>query len=301
VREPDVAGYHNDRSALLARPGQEGELVSWGTLYGIGMGPGDPELLTRKAYRLLATVPVIFYPACGGKAGGVALEILQRAFTDQGIQASSTLPTRCLPVLERCQPLPITMVRGSDRARPHWWQAAATVGKVLQSGMDAAFITEGDPLVYSTFVYLRLALAERFPEAQVEVIPGVSSITAAAARTAFPLAVANERFAILPATYDPIFLERALEAFDTVVLLKVHRVLDRLIAILETRSLLANAVLVEHCGTPRERIVRDLTTLRGQPVDYFSLLLVRKHRDPEVPSPPGRGRKGVRSKELGCA
>ncbi len=96
AREPDVVGYHNDRGALLARPDQEGELVSWGTLYGIGMGPGDPELLTRKAYRLLATVPVIFYPACGGKAEGFALDILQRAFTDQDIQASGTLPTRCL-------------------------------------------------------------------------------------------------------------------------------------------------------------------------------------------------------------
>jgi precorrin-2/cobalt-factor-2 C20-methyltransferase len=260
--------------------------VSWGMLYGIGMGPGDPELLTRKAYRLLATVPVIFYPACGGKAEGFALDILQRVFTDQDIQASGTLPTRCLdasmprclPILERCRPLSITMVRGSNSARPHWLDAAETVGEVLQSGRDAAFITEGDPLVYSTFAYLRLALAERFPEGQVEVIPGVSSITAAAARTAFPLAVADERLAVLPATYDPVFLERALEAFDTVVLLKVNRVLDQLIGILESRGLLANAVLVERCGTPWERIVKDLTKLRGQRVDYFSLLLVRGHR-----------------------
>ena len=250
--------------------------MSWGTLYGIGMGPGDPELLTRKAYRLLATVPVIFYPACGGKAEGFALDILQRAFTDQGSQALRQLSTRGLPILERCRPLPITMVRGSDHARPHWSQASETVGEVLQGGRDAAFITEGDPLVYSTFVYLRVALAERFPEVQVEVIPGVSSITAAAARTAFPLAIADERLAVLPATYDPLFLERALEAFDTIVLLKVNRVLDRLIDILKPRGLLANAVLVEYCGTPRERIVNDLTKLRGQRVDYFSLLLVRK-------------------------
>jgi precorrin-2/cobalt-factor-2 C20-methyltransferase len=247
-------------------------------LYGIGMGPGDPELLTRKAYRLLATVPVIFYPACGGKAEGFALDILQRAFTDQGTQASSELSTSQGPsVLERCRPLSITMVRGFNRDRPHWTGAAQTVGEVLQSGRGAAFITEGDPLVYSTFVYLRIALAERFPEVQVEVIPGVSSITAAAARTAFPLAVADERLAVIPATYDPIFLERALEDFDTVVLLKVNRVLDRLLDILEPRGLLAHAMLVERCGTPRERIVKDLTTLRGQRVDYFSLLLVRRH------------------------
>ena len=283
--------------------------MSWGTLYGIGMGPGDPELLTRKAYRLLATVPVIFYPAAGGIAEGVALDILLRVFPDQGGQVSRERSTRGLdtsrprqlPILERCRPLAITMVRGANHVRPHWTDAAETVGEVLQSGRDAAFITEGDPLVYSTFVYLRLALAARFPEVQVEVIPGVSSITAAAARTAFPLAVADERFAVLPASYDPIFLEQALEAFDTVVLLKVNRVLEQLIGILEPRGLLPNAVLVERCGTPRERIVKDLTKLRGQRVDYFSLLLVRKHRDPGIPSPPVRGRKSVRSKELGCA
>jgi precorrin-2/cobalt-factor-2 C20-methyltransferase len=255
--------------------------VSWGTFYGIGMGPGDPELLTRKALKLLSTVPVIFYPSCGRRADGFALDILKRVWADaDGDTADGGMslqhPSRSSSVLARCRPLSTTMVRGADTARSHWADAAETVAAVLQNGQDAAFITEGDPALYSTFVYLQMALAERFPQARIEVVPGVSSVSAAAARTAFPLALGEERMAIVPATYDPAFLERALEAFDTVVLLKVNRVLDQLIAILEQRGLLAGAVFVERCGTSHERIVRDVASLRGQRAHYFSLLLVRK-------------------------
>lgn len=256
--------------------------MSWGTLYGVGLGPGDPELLTRKAFRILSTVPVIFYPSCGGKAEGFALDILRRVFANgenspeavgEGFKPA---PTDSHVVLERCRPLATTMPRGGGIARPHWEQAAETVVQVLQSGQDAAFITEGDPSLYSTFVYLQAALAARLPGVTVEIVPGVSSVTAAAARTAFPLALADERLAILPATYDPQFLEQALEGFDTVVLLKVSRVIDQLIPILEARGLIERAVLVERCGTPRERVVRDVKSLRGQRLDYFSLLLVRR-------------------------
>ena len=257
--------------------------MSWGTFYGVGMGPGDPELLTRKAYRLLATVPVIFYPSCGGKADGFALDILRRVFAqaDEGALEGGTGFEPATPgssVIERCRPLSTTMVRGADTIRPHWADAAEAVAAVLRNGQDAAFITEGDPSLYSTFVYLQMALAERFPQARVEVVAGISSVSAAAARTVFPLALGEERIAVLPATYDPAFLEHAVELFDTVVLLKVNRVLDRLIAILERRGWLEGAVFIERCGTPHERIVRDVSRLRGRHVHYFSLLLVRKPR-----------------------
>jgi precorrin-2/cobalt-factor-2 C20-methyltransferase len=245
--------------------------MAWGTLYGVGLGPGDPELLTLKAWRVLRTVAAIFHPACGGKVGGFALDILQRACERWRAEGDDG-PA----LLERCRPLAIAMVGGASAERPHWAAAAEAVAAVLQNGQDAAFITEGDPLLYSTFIHLRLALAQRFPQARVEIVPGVSSIAAAAARAAFPLAIGEERIAVLPATYDPEVLERLLDDADTVVLLKVNRVLDRLVTILERRGLLGQAVFVERCGTPRERIVTDVASLRGQRVDYFSLLLVRR-------------------------
>jgi precorrin-2/cobalt-factor-2 C20-methyltransferase len=247
--------------------------VTWGVLYGIGLGPGDPELLTLKGLRVLAHVPVIFYPASADRADGFGLDILRRVFEME--PGRSALAGR--PLSERIRPLVTTMPRGADVDRPHWDEAAVTVGQALQSGQDAAFITEGDPLLYSTFMHLRVALAERFPEAPVEVIPGVSSVTAAAARALFPLAGMDERVGVIPATYDPDVLARMLDTCDTVVLLKVSRVLDRVLDILDARGLLPHTVFVERCGTPDERVVRDPISLRGQQVSYFSLLLVRNH------------------------
>jgi precorrin-2/cobalt-factor-2 C20-methyltransferase len=222
----------------------------------------------------LARVPVIFYPAAGDRVDGFALDILRRVYDTAW--GRSALADR--PLLERVRPLVTTMPRGAEADRPHWDEAALTVGRVLQCGQDAAFITEGDPLLYSTFMHLCVALAERFPEAAVEIIPGISSVTAAAARAVFPLAAMDECVGVIPATYDPDALARMLDTCDTVVLLKVSRVLDRVLDILEARGLLPQAVFIERCGTPSERIVRDLTSLRGQQVSYFSLLLVRNHQ-----------------------
>jgi precorrin-2/cobalt-factor-2 C20-methyltransferase len=257
--------------------------MSWGILYGVGLGPGDPELMTLKACRVLTRVPVIFYPAYDENTDHVALRILQQALTQQDAwwgsresgQGGQGAAAPGASLLARCRPLSTAMARGAHVQRPHWDEAAQVVGHVLQGGQDAAFITEGDPLLYSTFIHLREALAAHCPEAPVEVIPGVSSVTAAAARAGFALARADERVAVIPATYDPDDLARTIVAFDTVILLKVSRVLDRLIDILTARDLLHNAVLVERCGMPEERIVRDLASLRGQRVSYFSVILVR--------------------------
>ena len=248
--------------------------MKWGVLYGIGVGPGDPELLTLKGLRVLAQVPVIFYPASTDRAEGFALDILRRVFEVE--PGRSALANQ--PLAERLRPLVTTMPRGANVDRPHWDEAAVTVGQVLQRGQDAAFITEGDPLLYSTFMHLRVALAEHCPEAPVEVIPGISSVTAAAARALFPLAGMDERVGVIPATYDPDVLVRMLDTCDTVVLLKVSRVLDRVLDILEARGLFPHTVFVERCGTPDERVVHDLISLRGQRVSYFSLLLVRSHQ-----------------------
>lgn len=260
--------------------------MNWGVLYGIGLGPGDPELLTLKALRVLTRVPVIFYPAYGESPHGFALNILRQAFAQQEIDGASQWPSQGgqatavddPSLMARCRPLSTPMARGAEVERPHWAAAAQIIGHVLQRGQDAAFITEGDPLLYSTFIHLREALAAECPEAAVQVIPGVSSVMAAAARAEFPLARADERVAVLPATYDPDQLARVLATFDTVVLLKVSRVLDRLIDILAAQGLVQNAVLVERCGTPEERIIRELASLRGQRVHYFSLILVRNRQ-----------------------
>ncbi len=172
------------------------------------------------------------------------------------------------------------MQRDPALALPAREQAAAKVLERVHAGLDVAFATEGDPLLYSTFGYLLEAVKRCSPEIAVEVVPGVTSITAAAASASFPLAAWDERIAIIPAAHSlgqaaSGDLRQMLRLFDTVVLLKVHTVFDALLDVLEEADLAQHAVFVRRCSTDREEIVYDLARLRKQKLDYFSLVIVR--------------------------
>ncbi len=239
----------------------EGIIFRLGALYGVGMGPGDPELLTLKALRILQTVPTIFTPVSRG--GGPSLaRTIAASYLDSGRQ--------------RMVELPIDMHAGEAGLAKQWEAAAQMVADSLAQGMDAAFITEGDPLLYSTFVHLADALGKLCPSAGIVIVPGISSMQAAAAAAGVPLAEHDQRIAILPTAYEGDGLRKALNSFDTVVLLKVGEGLDRVIDEIQASG--ASAVYVRRCGWPDEEIVHDLHALRGHPPDYFSLLIVRRSR-----------------------
>ena len=142
-----------------------------------------------------------------------------------------------------------------------------------------AFVTIGDPLLYSTFLYLLRILRERYPEIAVEIVPGITSVGAAAAAAAVPLAMAAERLAIVPATYEEEKLRQTLLAFDCVVLLKVSRVFDQIYTLLCELGLERRGVFIRRVGSSEEEVVTDLTSLVGKKLDYLSLLIVRKHLD----------------------
>jgi precorrin-2/cobalt-factor-2 C20-methyltransferase len=235
--------------------------MSHGTLYGLGLGPGDPELITLKALRVLERVPILLAPSRSADQASYALRI-----------AAPYLDERRHQIVR----LPFSDERDGSDFDQQWDQHATSVLKLLADGRSAAFLTEGDPLLYSSFVQLSQRLRALAPELAIEVVPGVSSLTAAAAAAGEPLTARNERLAVLPAVYDPAALERALAEFDTVVLLKVHRVLPRIVARLEALGLAERAVLVERCGRPEQRIVRGLRSQGLAPADYFSLLIVRR-------------------------
>ncbi len=231
-----------------------------GRLYGVGVGPGDPELLTLKAHRILSRVPVVFVPQKDGQSGSYAKSII------------SGLLKPGQEVIELVFP----MTRNQTELARQWQKAADSIWEHLQKGKDCAFVNLGDPLLYGTFIYVLETLQAGHPELKVEVVPGISSVNAAAARAVVPLASADERVAIVPANAGEKFIRETLENFDTVVLLKIHTAFDKVLSVLEQMELIQNCVYVRRCTTRDEEIVRDIRKLRGEKLDYFSLLIVRK-------------------------
>lgn len=230
------------------------------TVYAVGVGPGDPELLTRKAERILRQVPVVLAPISRPGEPSVALETV-REFLDDGRQEIIL------------QQFPMT----SDRSRlvPAWQEAAAVLAERAAAGKDVAFITIGDPLLYSTFIYLLRMFREICPEAAVEIVPGISSINTAAAAADVPLAEADERIAIIPATVGIEKIARALESYETVVLLKVKPVFAELLDLLGQAGKEWSCVFVERVGSPRQLVLKDLAEMASHTPDYLSLMIIR--------------------------
>jgi precorrin-2/cobalt-factor-2 C20-methyltransferase len=230
-------------------------------LFAVGVGPGDPELLTRKAERILRSVPVICAPTGAVEAASYALSIVE-TFLDRTRQE----------VLTRVFP----MKKDEGELLPFWEETAADVAQRVRSGQDVAFITIGDPFLYSTFLYLYRILRDKYPEVDIEIVPGITSVGAAAAAAGVPLGLAADRLAILPATYEEAQLRQTLLDFDTVVLMKVHRVFDRVYGLLRELGLEKSGVFVRRVGSSEEEVVTDLSSLVGKKLDYLSLLIVRK-------------------------
>ncbi len=232
-----------------------------GRFYGVGVGPGDPELITRKAERVLAAVDWIFLPAGAGGGAGFARRIVEPLGLPDG----------------KFRPVSLCMSRERGPDRPAYRGAAEEIVAELRRGQSAAWITEGDPLFYSTFLHLYAEL-RRFPEVAVEIVPGVTSASAAAARAGVPVARLDEKVAVVPAAYGVERLPALLEEFATVFLLKVSTSFGRLLEALASLRRPVRAVYVEQVGTPAERVVEDLPSLRGQELPYFSLVIVRAVR-----------------------
>jgi precorrin-2/cobalt-factor-2 C20-methyltransferase len=171
------------------------------------------------------------------------------------------------------------MSKDPVRLAPAWDKAFAAIGERLARGLDVAFATEGDPSLFSTFIYLAREAPRRWPGIAVEIVPGVSSVTAVPAVTGIPLADGQERIAIVPATYGVADLESLLAQFDTVVLMKIGPELPRIIAALDARGLLARAVYVAKATMAEQRIVRDLREVAPGRQDCFAMVIVsRKER-----------------------
>lgn len=230
-----------------------------GTLYGIGVGPGDPELLTLKALRLLKTSPVVAFPAgLDGKLGIAQTTIAAWIRPDQ-VQLALEFP----------------YVQEIDVLTQAWSQAAEKVWRYLQQGQDVVFASEGDVSFYSTFTYLAQTLQQLHPEALVQTVPGVCSPLSAAAALGLPLTVRSQRLAILPALYHAEELETVLQWADVVVLMKVSSVYQQVWSILQRYQLLDRSYVVERATLPQQVIYAGLGDRPTLQLPYFSLLIVQ--------------------------
>jgi precorrin-2/cobalt-factor-2 C20-methyltransferase len=233
-----------------------------GTFYGVGLGPGDPELLTRKAMRILSEVDWIFYP----------FEARTGTSFSRRILAALAVPTT------KCRQVSLGMAQDRGPDQHTYATAAETMAGELLQGKSVAWVTQGDPLFYSTFIHLYLEMRRRFPDVPITIVPGVTSPSAAAAAAGVPVSLLEEKVAVVPAVYGLEHLPALLDDFATVFLMKVHTVFDQLLETLAVLPHRVQAVYAERVGTPEERLVTDLYTLRGQKLSYFSLVILRQDK-----------------------
>jgi precorrin-2/cobalt-factor-2 C20-methyltransferase len=237
------------------------EAPATGTLYGLGVGPGDPELITVKAFRILRESPVIAYPRKRQGSKSYALEIAELYLH---------------PGEKEMLGLVFPMTKDKETLERQWTNIVETVWERLRAGKDVAFVTEGDPLLYSTYIHMSRLMKEKHPEVPLVAVPGVSSINAAASRLHLPLADGDEQVAIIPATEDREAMRKALLEHDTVVFLKVAKVLDRMIDLLHELQLERHAAVVMKATSSAEMIWRNISELKGAELGYLTLMVVRK-------------------------
>ena len=231
-----------------------------GKFYAVGVGPGDPDLLTRKAYQVLSEVEVIWAPIARTSEQSYSLGIVGQALKlEDKVIVESSFPTD-----------------DEAGALAVWEKSAVDIIEYLKRGKDVAFITEGDPMIYSTVSYVLEVITTQCPMAEVEIIPGVSSVMAAASSAGIPLVRHGQKLAILPYVYGIDDLREAISNYDTIVLMKVNKLLLTALANLEQLGLLGKTTYVRRASTDNERIVQNLKDLTEQDLDYFSLLIIRK-------------------------
>lgn len=240
-------------------------------LTAVGLGPGDPELITLKGLRAIEAADVFFVPRSRDGETSLALRIA-RPWID--------------PERQQVVELALPMTTDADQLVPAWQAAADRIAASLaararedqRETAQGVYLLLGDPLLYGTFTYIWHELTTRYPQVAITIIPGITSFAAAAARAQCVLSTMSDRVTIVPANHetDAAHLRRLLRDADTLILMKVGSVMPQVLTALEELDLLDNTIYAERVGMPEELIMRDVRTLRGQRRPYLSLLIVRR-------------------------
>ena len=214
-----------------------------GKLIGIGVGPGDTELLTLKAAKVLKTVPVVFSPKSSKEKESIALSIVKPVLEERKDYKRLMLVEPIFPMIEDKKEL-----------EKIWNSASEMIAQYLDSGRDVAFITLGDPSIFSTYSYVQQRLIDRY---EIETIPGITSFTACAAARNRALVEQNDILCVVPKIDDR--LEDVLEYSDSVVLMKASRNTSELESAIEAKNRPKEIYSVENCTRENEKIIEGFS------------------------------------------
>jgi len=236
---------------------------SRGVFYGVGVGPGDPELMTMKAVRLIQQCDLVTYLR-SENGNSMARTI-----------AASALKDRIRPGQQE-QAIVMPMCESREVANSVYDEASRLIAGHLDKGEQVVFLCQGDPFFFGSFSYLYDRLADNY---QVEIVPGISSINASAALCGKPLGLLAENIAIISGRRGSDDILQTLRQFDNVAIMKPGRRRAELLALIERANRIDDCCYIEYAGHENQRIVHDIRTLDSRPGPYFSLFLINRPRN----------------------
>lgn len=234
-----------------------------GTFYAIGLGSGDPELLTLKAVRLLRQAAYIYVPSS---------RFSTQAWLGEAVRQYARRDAVITEVF-------FSLGKNREERERHWRTTAKEIVRTVRAGNDVVFVTLGDPLLYSTAIYLIRALREQWQAVSVEIVPGISAYSHCAALTGFALGEGTQPVTIIPTVIAISELQSAIRRGGTLVLMKIGRHLPAIIDLLEQNKLIEHAVFVARAGLPEQRVVTDLLSLRGADPACGNLAIILLHME----------------------
>ncbi|MDY3740948.1 MAG: precorrin-2 C(20)-methyltransferase [Selenomonadaceae bacterium] len=229
-----------------------------GIFYGIGVGPGDPELLTVKAINAIKAADVLIAPKTEKKEGSVALSIAKPY-----LRSDIEIVYQVFP-----------MVKNFADSTDAWEANKKEILSLLEQGKNVAFLTLGDPMFYSTYIYVYRLLKDE--DVKIVTIPGIPAFCAIGSQAGIPIVEGNDVLSIIPATASPEKIEKAIANCDNAVLMKVYKNFPEIADVLDKHDMAKNAVMLSRCGLPDEERIDDIMTQKDKKVNYLSTILTRK-------------------------
>ena len=229
-----------------------------GKFYGVGVGPGDPELLTVKAIKILKNIDAVIAPKTEKKSDSLALSIVEDYLREDTEIVYQTFP----------------MVRDFAESKVVFEKNQQEILNLLDAGKNVAFLTLGDPMFYSTYIYVFQLLQECGIE--IETVPGVPAFLSISSYIGKPLTFGNEVLTVIPATAPKEKISDALKFSDATVLMKVYKNFSEVVDLLADENMLENAVLVSRQGLADEKIITDLEAHKSEKLNYLSTILTRR-------------------------